>query len=158
MSWKRSTGGGDSLLGGQASGDGQKGQQEHETPDQHREADGQVVPGRIGADPSEGTAIVPGATDVGVEYLAEAVWPSVIDVGRGRSWRIPVAVLVELNHRADSSENQDAGGGGDDREHGHLHFLLLDLFADVFGSASHHQAGYEYGHDGKQQNPVESRA
>ena len=83
----------DVLLGGQAAGGGQQRNEEQEAADQHRQADGQVVPGRVGADAGERAAVVAGAAGVGVEDLGEAVRTAVVQVRRGRPWRVPVAVL-----------------------------------------------------------------
>ena len=70
--------------------------------------------------------------------------------------------------RADrrNRRGQDGGGGGED-QHGerqaengqnrHLHFLGLDLLAEIFRRAPHHQARHEDGDDDEHENAVKTR-
>ena len=44
------------------------------------------------------------------------------------------------------------------RQHRHLDFFLLDLLAEIFRRAAHHQAGDEDRQDGEHQHAVEPRA
>ena len=47
------------LLGRQAAGGGQQRNEKQEAADQHRQADRQVVPGRVGADPANALPLLP---------------------------------------------------------------------------------------------------
>ena len=81
---------------------GQQRNQEQEPSDQHRQPEGQVVPGSIRVDASEGAAIVSGAAHIRIEDFAEAMRATVIDVRDRRARRIPVALGRKLNDRTDS--------------------------------------------------------
>ena len=60
-----------------------------EAPDQHGQAEGDVVPGRVGVEPGERRAVVAGGAGEGVEDLAEAVGPRVVERRERRRARPP---------------------------------------------------------------------
>ena len=156
---ERAAGDGHLLLSRQTAGRRQNRNQEQEAADQHGEAEREVVPGRVCVDPGESAAVVAGGAGVGVQNFAEAVRSVVVHVGDGGARRIPVAlapakVITELS----GAEHQDAGRGGDNGQHRHLHFLLLELLAEILRRAAHHQTGDEHRDDAVNQNAVQARA
>jgi hypothetical protein len=84
---------------------------------------------------------------VGIEDLAEAVRSLVSGTGE-----------AGINHGRDRREAQDRERQDQDGEHRHLHFLGLDLLAEILGRAADHQPGDEHRDDGEQQHAVEARA
>src|SRR5689334_7763558 len=84
--------------------------------------------------------------------------PAVVPVSDRLGWSVPIAIGVKLRHGADPREYQDARRGGDNRQHRHLDFLLLDLLAQVLRRPPHHQAGDEYRDNAVQNYAVEPRA
>ena len=147
-----------SLLRGQAARRRQRRNDEQEPPEQHREAERQVVPGRVGGDAGERAAVVPGAARVRIQNLAEAVRAAVVQVRDRRAWRIPVAALRERRDDADARNTRMQKRRGKDRKQRHLDFLLLDLLADVLRRSADHQPGDEDADDGVEQHAVEARA
>src|SRR5580693_4974404 len=117
MRRKRSAGSGYSLLGGQAASGRQQRQQKQETADQHCQADGQVVPGRIGAETAKGAAIIRRSAGECVKHFGESVRSAIGEVAHRGAGGVPITVLVEGNHSADGGEHQDAGGGCDHCHH-----------------------------------------
>ena len=71
---------------------------------------------------------------------------------------IPVAAFRKRNHGTERREPQNAQRRRQDRDDGHLDFLLLDLLADVFRRAADHQAADEDGDDRIDQHAVEAGA
>src|SRR5450759_4051680 len=69
----------------QIAGDRQHRDHHQETPDQHGEADGRVVPERVGIQSAEGRAVVAGPGNKCVQHLAEAVRPGVGDAGSAKT-------------------------------------------------------------------------
>src|SRR5215218_3787172 len=61
----------DLLLGGQAAGDGQDGQDRQEAPGEQRQRPGQVVEGRVAGQAGEGRAVVVGHRGEGVQGLGQ---------------------------------------------------------------------------------------
>jgi hypothetical protein len=86
------------------------------------------------------------------------VRPVVAQVGGGVARGIHPAIVREVNDRAHRREPQNRERQHQRRQHHHLDFLLLDLLAQVFGRAAHHQAGDKHRQDGEQQHAVEARA
>ena len=68
---------------------------------------------------------------------------------------IPQAAADGAQVGAGARESQNRECQHQHRQHHHLDFLLLDLLAQVFGRAAHHQAGDEHGEHGEQQHAVE---
>src|ERR1019366_1389859 len=97
------------LLGRHASRDGENRNQEEETADQHRQAYRQVPPRRVRVQTGESTAVVPGATGVGVEDFTQPVRARVSQVGDRRP-RIPVSFGGEVDLRTDGGKQQNTGG------------------------------------------------
>src|SRR5436190_10406145 len=142
----------------ETSGNRQRGNNEEESRDEHVNTDSQVVPGRIGIDPRKGTAVITRAAGIRVHNLGEAVRTVVIGVGRRWPRRIPIMILGERRNRADGRETEDAHRGRQDSDDRHLHFFLLDFLADVFWSASDHEAANENSHHDINQHAVQSGA
>ena len=116
-----------------------EGQDRHDHPvaaDEHREAAGDVVEGRVPGQAGEGRAVVAGLAGEGVEDLAEAVRARVERAGR--------ALGQDARERR---EPEDAGAEHEGDEHRHLDLERLDLLAEVLGRPADHQAGDEHRQD-----------
>ena len=73
------------------------------------------------------------------------------------------AVVVEavepcLQHHGRAGESEHQQRVDQDRQHRELHLAGLDLLAEIFGRAAHHQAGHEHRDHGDDQDAVEPRA
>src|SRR6185312_2103142 len=112
MGREGSGGGGNLLFGCQASGGRKQRNEEQEPPHYLHQTQRHVVPGGVGVQSAEGTAIVGRAAYVRVENLGEAMRPAVVDVSGGRSGRIPVSFGGEGDYRAGCAEDQNGECGG----------------------------------------------
>src|SRR6185312_3276964 len=103
----------------------------------------------------------------GIEHFGKAVGAGICDVRRCGAGRVPIARSdslrshdlgwrLEGNDGRYRGEHKDAEGSGDESEHRHLYFFLLDLFADVFRRSADHQAGNEYGENRVEKNAVKT--
>ena len=117
------------------------------SPDQHGEAAGRVVPKGIAGEACEGGTVVGGLRREQVEHFAEAVRAGILDAGQAEGQHH--GYRGEGEHR----QRQDQNG-----EHRHFDLLRLDLLAQVFRRATHHQAGHEHGDDDHEKHAVEARA
>ena len=63
-----------------------------------------------------------------------------------------------LRDDAESRPDQDREGQDQHGEHRELHFVSLDLLAEVLGRAPDHEPGDEHGEDDEKKHPVEPRA
>src|SRR5580704_5080624 len=117
---KRSGCGGQLLLGGEAAGGCKQGNEKQEAAEEHSQAEREVVPGSVSGETGEGAAIVAGGADNRVKDFSKAMRTGIGEVGDSRTRRVEVTVLGKRNHRADRCENQDAGGGSDQSQHGHF--------------------------------------
>ncbi len=64
--------------------------------------------------------------------------------------------LAPIADTSPGSETQDIHGENEQDEHAHLDLEGLDLLAEVFGRASHHQTSNEDGDDDEHQHAVEA--
>ena len=97
--------------------------------EQHGEAEGGVVEGRVRAEAGERAAVVVGRRGERVEHLAEAVRAG-----------IQHARLARGRDHADRRPDQHERRRDEDHEGRHLHLVGLDLLAEVFGRAPDHEA------------------
>ena len=134
------------LLGRQRTRDGDHRHDHQEAADEHREADGRVVEERVRTDPGERRAVVAGRRRIGIEDLAEAVRAGVGGTGQ-----------AGIDHGGDGAEAKDRQRQDQDGEQRHLHFLGLDLLAEILRRAADHEAGDEHRDDGEHQHAVEAR-
>src|SRR5262245_47202575 len=118
-----------------------------ETADQHRDGAGEIVEHDVSSEAGEGRAVVGGLRGVSVEHLGEAVRAR---VGHGGDRR-----RDHYRHRGPAEIHQRQN---EDGEHRHLHLLGLDLLADIFGRAAHHQPGDEDRENDEQQHAVHAGA
>src|SRR5262245_19350972 len=135
--WERPERGRDAALGCHRPGEGEDRDDHPVAADQHRQAAGDVVEGRVPAESSERGAVVAGLAGEGVEDLAEAMGPGVERAGKAR-----------LRDRRECREAQDAGAQDERHEHRHLDLEGLDLLAEVLRRPADHQARNEHGEDG----------
>src|ERR1019366_3889680 len=105
----------------QIAGDSQHRDHHQETPDQHGEADGRVVPERVGTEPAKCGAVVAGPGNKCVQHLAEAVRPRIGDGGSAKTI-----------DRGKGSENQNHEWKDERHQHGHLHVVGFYLLAEIF--------------------------
>src|SRR5437868_10028380 len=144
------------FLSGQTARDCKRRNDEKEPGDQHVDAEGQVVPRRIGSDSGKGAAVVAGSAGICVEDLGEAVWSPIVEVSGRRTERaIPVTILGEVRNRTDGGESQDAHRSRKNRDYRHLTFFLLDLLSTVFRRTADHQAANENSNDDVYEHAVE---
>src|SRR5579862_5478979 len=92
------------LLLSEASRDCKCGNDEEETANQHVESERQVVPGRIGIQTGKRTAIVTGATRIGIQDLRETMSPTVVGISNAGTWRIPIPTFGERPDRTQRCE------------------------------------------------------
>src|SRR5712671_2485124 len=124
------------------------GRHDHEeATDKHRYPAGDVVEWDVAGEAGESRAIIAGLRGVGIQHLGEAVWPCVGRRGHGRRVDNGDSRPAEIHQR----QHQD-------REHRHLDFARLDLFADIFRGAADHQAGDENRKHDEQQHAVKAGA
>lgn len=80
-----------------------------EAANQHRKSQGDVVPGRIGAQSGERAAVVGGAGTVGIEDFTQAMRPGIV-----QSCQSPLA------RHGPGGKSEDGDGEHQQRQHGHL--------------------------------------
>ena len=83
--------------------------------------------------PAKALPLLPVPEEIGVQHLAEAVGPGVVQPGS-----------TPLAHRRPAREPQDAEGGGHDEKDADLHVVGFDLLAEVLGRLADHQARQEH--------------
>src|ERR1035437_7082254 len=131
------------LLRRKRSRDAQQGDDHQEAAEEHREAQGHVVEVRVRVQPGEGATVVPRGAREGVEDLGEPVRPRVVQAGQAR-----------LRGGSERGSHQDREGQDEHREHRELHFLGLDLLAEVLGRPPDHEAGDEDRKDDEEEHAV----
>ena len=139
--------GGEARLAGERSRDRHHRHDIGEPAEHHRDAERRVPPRAVRREATKGGAIVSGRRRIGIEDLGEAV-------------RTGIAETRERCRQdgGDGREAEDRRGQDQDGEHGHLHFLGLDLLAEIFGRATDHQASDEDRDDRHHQEAVEAGA
>ena len=99
-----------------------------------------------GPEPAEGAAVVPDRRRHPIQHFAEPMRTRIEDAGAPSG-------------RADGERGaeQDHHGRDEDDQRRHLHLVGLDLLAEIFRRAAHHEPGDEHGDQGEHQHAVEAR-
>ncbi|ENN88782.1 hypothetical protein RHSP_23431 [Rhizobium freirei PRF 81] len=139
--------GGNRLLGDERTGNRERRHDDQEAADEHDDTERGVVPWSIGRQTSKGRTVIRRCGTVGIEDLREAVRAGIADSGDRRR-----------QHGRDGGEDQHAERQAKHGKHRHLHFLGLDLLAEIFRRAADHQACDEDGDDDEHQDAVEAGA
>ena len=143
--------GGHLFLAGEVSGEGEDRDDGEEPADEHGEAQRGVVVhiavGRRGGEAGKRRAVIADGGAEGVEHLAEAVGTGIIESG-----------LPPVRDAGPRGAAEYSRGQGDQHDHDELDVVGVDLLAEVFRRAAHHQSGDEDGEDNKDEHAVEPGA
>ena len=137
----------DGLLAGERAGDGQRGDDEEEPTDQHREAEGGVVPIGGAGEPAEGGAVVVAGRGERVGHLREPMRVPLVPGEDRRERRVQ-------QHRG-AGEPEDHERHRQDVQHHQLHLGGLDLLAEELRRAAHHEPRDEHRQQGEDEHAVE---
>ena len=131
----------------QGAGDGQLNHNGQIPPQEHDDAGGHVPEVGVVRQPFKTGAVVRRRGGVFIQHLAQAVETGIGNAGLPGGCR----------HRQ-GSKGQDQQGMDDDGQCRQLHFASLDLLAQIFGGAAHHQPADEHRQDGVQNHVHEAHA